>query len=332
MSHVGRIYFKLNFKIMKTKTIIFSVGIIIALVLVIMFLRRETEPIVKTDNVFPYSSSVGTIAESSSPIQGILTLLDKPLLNVPVRLVFSFKSTAPAPNTIAKIELPDGFELVSGTPAWSGDIVANEEHKIEIVVKSTKTGYYQLIGSAISNQGESSYFGDTAMINIEISTDNAILESTPKNNWHDSDRIQAGSFPKNNGQIESELILSNIPELNNEFTVTFRATPLIKLPSERTYFNLVFPAKAFKLINVQFPQNGETYERDNQLSWVGNINTNQTVEIVATFKVIDVGWGDVYGSLNSQSGTGGSGVSDFITDVKTASIYVDQYGGKFTIE
>lgn len=316
---------------MKTKIIFFAVIIIIAAVLAVVFLRGGIKPPAETSTKFPYSSPIKVVGgdEPTSPMQGVLTILEKPLLNTPVPLVFSFKSVTPGPNTEAKIELPDGFELVSGIPTWNGNLEANEEQKIEVVIKSTKVGYYRLSGSAISRQGES-YFGDTAIIDIEITPDDAIAGSKPENNWYHPAQGQGLPMAQNNEQIRSELTFSNTPELGKSFTVTYKVTPSIKLPSQRTYLFLVFPPKAFKLLGVQFPQGGETYQRDTQLSWIGNIDVNQTMEIIATFEVVNVGSGTVYGSLNSQSGKGDTTVADLVVDVKTSDLYVDKYGGKFT--
>jgi len=115
---------------MKTKIIFFAV-IIIAVVLAVVFLRGGVKPPIETSTKFPYSSPIKVAGgdKPTSPMQSVLTILEKPLLNVPVPLVFSFKSVTPAPNTEAKIELPDGFELVSGTPTWNGDLEMNEERK-----------------------------------------------------------------------------------------------------------------------------------------------------------------------------------------------------------
>ena len=317
---------------MKTKIFFFAV-IIIAVVLAIVFLHGEVKSPIETSTKFPYSSQLKVAGgdKPTSPMQGVLTILEKPLLNVPVPLVFSFKSVTPAPNTEVKIELPNGFELESGTPTWNGDLEMNEERKIEVMIKSTKVGYYRLSGSAISRQGES-FFGDTAIIDIEITPDDAIAGSKPENNWYYPAQGQGLPMAQNNEQIQSELTFSNTPELGKNFTVTYKVkvTSSIKLPSQRMYLNLVFPQKAFNLISVQFPQGGETYQSDTQLSWIGNIDVNQTMEIVVTFEVVNVGFGTVYGSLNSQSGKGGTTVADLVVDVKTANLYVDKYGGKFT--
>lgn len=264
-----------------------------------------------------------------SPLQATLYLSDKPLLNTPVTLTLSFKSIVDALNTSAKIELPDGFKLVSGNLEWQGDLKKNEEQKIEIVVKSTKVGYYQLKGFAISKQ-EDSFFGDSDIIYVEVSRDDAIIGSKPENNWYEPGQGQAVPLSENNEQIQSELIISQNPELNKEFTIIYRVTPFIDLSDpQRTQLSLVFPPKAFELVRIQFPEDGKTYKYETQVSWKGSINEGQTVEIKATFKVVNTGWGSVYGNLNVQpSGE----ITNLIQDVKIAELYVDKYRGEYTIK
>ena len=91
--------------------------------------------------------------------------------------------------------------------------------------------------------------------------------------------------------------------------------------------DLVFPAKGFAVIDTQFPQDGEIHKSKGQLSWKGSINKDQTVEIKAILKVIDVGWGSVYGSLSVQPG---GAITSFIKDVSITDLYVDKY--KATIQ
>ncbi|MFH1181720.1 MAG: hypothetical protein V1702_02060 [Candidatus Woesearchaeota archaeon] len=266
--------------------------------------------------------------EKWSPMEATLSLSGKPLLNTPVTLTLNFKSLANGSNTSAKIELPEGFELVSGNLEWHGNLSKNEERKIEAVVKSTKVGYTQLSGTAISIKPGYT-FGDSDIIYVEVTPHDAIIGSKPENNWYDSTWIQGFAASENNEQINSELIISQNPQLNQEFTITYRVTPSIDLPDpQRTQMSLVFPPKAFKVVAVQFPDGGTTYKRDTQLSWRGSINKDQTVEIKATFKIIDTGWGSVRGGLNVQQPSGGI---NFIQDTKIAELYLDKYTGNYTV-
>jgi len=277
---------------------------------------------------FSFSSPVFATLPSS-PLQSGLCLLEKPILNNPVTLLYKFKSVTPAPNTVAKIELPESFVLVRGNPEWRGNLTENQEQSFEVIIKSTKVGYYQLKASVL-NEGEGYPFGDVDVIDIEITPNDAILDSRPKNNWYHPAQGQAIPVAENNQAINSQLIISNNPELNKEITVTYRVTPTIDIPDpQRTQLSLVFPPKGFKVINSEFPSGGKTYKHDTQLSWKGSIDRNQTVEIKATFRITDTGQGSIYGSLNVQQG---SGITKFMQDAKIAELYVDKYGGTFTLK
>lgn len=267
----------------------------------------------------------------SSPLQSRLCLLEKPILNNPVTLLYKFKSVTPAPNpnTVAKIELPESFVLVNGNPEWRGNLAENEEQSFEVVVKSTKVGYYQLKASVL-NEGEGYSFGDADIIDIEITPNDTILDSRPENNWYQPAQGQAIPVAENNQTINSQLIISNNPELDKEITVIYRVTPAIDIPDpQRTQLSLVFPPRGFRVVKSEFPSGGKTYKHDAQLSWKGSIAKNQTVEIKATFRITDTGQGSIYGSLNVQQG---GGIAEFMQDAKIAELYVDRYGGTFTLK
>lgn len=315
---------------MKTILIIYTLIIVIVLAIAIPFLFLHLggpTPPEGQEITFPYTPPA--IGAPSSPMQGTLTLLAKPLLGIPVSLVFKFKSATPAPNTEAKIELPDGFESVSGIAIWTGDLTENQEQQIEIVIRAVKVGYYQLKGSAFSQQ-EGLYFGDTDIIDIEITANDAIPGSRPENNWYEPSRTQAVPISQNNQLISSQLLISDNPALNQEFTVVYRVVPGIDLPDgQRNQMSLVFPPRAFEIVSVEFPHGGEIYQHPDQLSWKGSIARDQAVEIRATFKVINTGWGVVYGDLNVQAS---GNIPEFISDAKIANLYVDEYGGSFTLD
>ena len=219
--------------------------------------------------------------------------------------------------------------LVSGNLEWQGSMVQNEEQSFEVVVRSTKVGYYELKAS-VSQKGEGYQFGDADIIDIEITHNGAILGSKPENKWYHPAQGQAISMSENNEAISGQLLISNTPELNKEFTVIYRVTPQIDIPdAQRTQLSMVYPPRGFKVIKVEFPNGGQTYKNDAQLSWKGSIDNNQTVEIKATFRITDTGQGSIYGSLNVQEG---GGITKFMHDTKIADLYVDKYGGTFTFK
>ena len=259
------------------------------------------------------------------PWEVTFSLSDKPLLNIPVILTLSFKAKVDTPSIYAEIELPNDFEFVSGDLEWQGDLNKDEEQKIEAVIKSTNVGYYQLKASVISKEGTGN-----PIIRVEVSENDAIIGSFPENNWYEPAQGQGIPLAENNEQIQSELIISPKLELNEEFIVIYKLTPSINLPGpKRTQMSLVFPPKAFEIVSIQFPEGGETYEHESQLSWAGSISKDQTVEIKATFKVNNTGWGHVYGNLKVQPN---GEIANLIQDVKIADLYVDKYTGSFTIK
>ncbi|MFZ3077109.1 MAG: hypothetical protein WA139_01520 [Candidatus Aenigmatarchaeota archaeon] len=277
-----------------------------------------------------YTTTPESPPKESSPLQAKLSFSDKPLLNAPVGLVLTLKSmmvnnpNVAFQNTSARIELPDGFEFVSGELEWHGYMSANEERKVEAVVKSTKLGYYKITGVV---QGEA--FGNSDIIYLEVSDNDAIMGSKPANNWFEPAQGQAVPMPENNGNIKSELLILQKPELNKEFMAIYRITPLEDILDTRyRQMSLLFPPKGFEVSDVKFPEGGKTYRNNGQLSWQGDLSKNQTVEIRATFKIIDVGWGSIIGELSIQAGTDGS---KFVQDAKIADLYVDKYSGNLTI-
>lgn len=285
---------------------------------------------------FVYQAITGdeSTEKLSPPVWGELSLSDKPLLNTPVRLTMIFESSVEFINVSAQIELPDGFEFVDGNPVWSGDIGIGEERRIEVVVQSTKVGYHQLSGVIKSEEG--GVIGGTNIVYVEVTEDDAIIGGKPENNWywHDEPARGMALFASvNNEQIESELVFSGSPELNQEFSVTYKVTSVGVLPSEKVGIAFGFPPNAFEVIDVKFPQYPvadelQTQPSDTSIGWTGRIGEQQTIELTATFKVISTGWGNIYGTLRS----GGEGeIIKLVRDVKLADIYVDKYSGSFSI-
>lgn len=286
---------------------------------------------------FEYNEVRESPPKMSSPLQVKLSLSDKPLLDKPVKLTLTIKSMITNqnnskfafPNTSAKIEIPEGFEFVSGEREWYGNLSANEEQKIDAVIVSKRVGYYKLIGYVNSKQFDGA-FGGADIIYVEVSPKDAIIGSRPENNWYEPAQGQAIAVAENNEKIKSELIISQTPELNKEFTITYRVIPQEDiLDSRYRQMSIVFPPKAFKIINVEFPEGGKTYKSSSQLSWQGDLKKDNAVEIKATVKVINTGWGSVSGELNIQAGSDGS---KFVQDVKVADLYVDKYMGNVTVK
>ena len=262
-----------------------------------------------------------------TPFEIKLSLLDKPLLDKPVTLTAAIKSLGGSLDLIARIELPEGFEFINGDLSWEGDLKMNEERKIQAEIKSKSVGYHQIQGFISTSQSGGG--GNANILYVEVTPDDAIIGSKPENNWHEPAMLQAAPTSENNDKIQSELIISQNPELNKEFIVIYKVKSLINIPGGRV--DLIFPPRAFGIEDIQFPEGPEwmNYKTDGQIGWQGAINKDQTIELKATFKVINTGWGYLFGSLNVQPR---DEIKKLIVDTKSAMLYVDKYEGYFTIE
>lgn len=289
-----------------------------------------------SEKLFNFVSNVFVSTAKSSEIsppsfRSELCLLEKPILNKSVMLLYKFQSNDPLPNAIAKIELPESFVLVSGNMEWRGDLSANEEKSFGIVVRSTKIGYFQLKASVFN---DFSIYSDD-LVYIEITPNNAILSSNPLNNWNPPPEALAEKISENNQSISSQLIISHNPELNKEFTVIYKVTPQIDLYGDlNNQMALSFPSGAFTVLKVEFPEGGrgqtDPYD-DNRLTWMGAIAQGRTVEIKAILRVISTGQGTIFGTLDVFPPFG-VGITKHIYDEKTADLYVYKDGGTFTMK
>jgi len=77
-----------------------------------------------------------------------------------------------------KIQLPDGFELVSGDLSWSGNIPKQDTVRISAKVKAVKTGTYTIHGVAYLGEGLTKNLVVT--VTNDISTSKVISEEYVK--------------------------------------------------------------------------------------------------------------------------------------------------------
>ena len=83
----------------------------------------------------------------SSGIVVSLSISEAPALNQIVELTLSMTAPRDAPNVSAKIILPDGLELVRGSPSWSGKLTGKQTVKFHCLVKAIRTGEWTIIGA-----------------------------------------------------------------------------------------------------------------------------------------------------------------------------------------
>jgi hypothetical protein len=258
-------------------------------------------------------------ADDESPVKSKLLFKDKPLINKPVTLAYSFSSFLPGKNCSAKIILPDGFKLVSGNPEWNGEI-AGQEKSFEIVVKAARAGYYQLQASlAAEETGYTLASSDTLF--VEVTPEDAVIGSRPENHWEIPGQgvVFAGPFDKGKN-LESSLEISDNPRLNKEITVTYRIKPRIQLWAQ---LSLAAPPNAFEIVNVTYPAGGEVLSSGKMIMWKGTIPQNKTVELQVRYRITAYGSGMVYGAMHDRMRG--------INDVKAADLYLDKYTGYYLL-
>jgi len=110
------------------------------------------------------------MVKRSAPITVSLSLSGISSMDQEGEVVFSVSSTEWAPNTEAKILLPEGFSKVAGSLSWTGDIVAGQTIVIRAKVKAEKVGDWTIEGQAISKMNGST-FGKSSCLHISISQD-----------------------------------------------------------------------------------------------------------------------------------------------------------------
>lgn len=269
------------------------------------------------------TSSFLTVPSHSQMIN--FSISNAPALNQTAVLTCKILSKRGALNTTTRIDLPEGFELISGNLTWAdGDG--------SVTIKAVKTGNWTITAFTqhhVVKDGTlyPGHWGDVERVYVGVREDTAWIRDSDwpfiRSNWYDyTQPMGEGSLPQNNQQIESEILFSATPELNKEITITYRVTPSINIPRAEMW--LFTPPRGFELVNAQLPLDGEI---SRGLTWVGSINKGQTIEINATYRITSTGWGSVEGQLLVQPG---GEVTDVILDVKMADLSVDKGGGKIT--
>ena len=120
-------------------------------------------------SVYSSHPMVNTV-KRSAPITVSLSLSGISSLGQEGEVVFSVSSREWAPNTEAKILLPEGFSKVAGDLSWTGDIVAGQTIVIRAKVKAEKVGEWTIEGQAISKINGST-FGKSDCLHVSISQD-----------------------------------------------------------------------------------------------------------------------------------------------------------------
>jgi len=218
------------------------------------------------------SVSEGTALVSKTspcfPIELNLSISDAPALNETAELTCTITSTSVfgAPNTIAKITLPPGLELISGNLSWEGDIPSNGQESFNLIIKSVKIGNWTIEASAAYPVPDG-WCGDADCLFISVSEDTTLVskECFLSKWWEMAQRLD--------DIMELNLSISNAPALNETADVTCTVVSSADAPDAR--------------IRIYFYQGLELVAGD--LEWTGNLTKDVPVQLQATIKPIKIG-------------------------------------------
>ena len=133
---------------------IIVIAIVVAVILLITYTTTEISVLTENPVIINKESS----GAPSSPMDLILSITqfseDKTSeITVKVGKRTGYKTEwFQANNTKVEIELPEGFELIEGNLAWTGDIKGEEVAELKIKVRAVKNGEWIIKTNAITNE------------------------------------------------------------------------------------------------------------------------------------------------------------------------------------
>ena len=258
-----------------------------------------------------------------------LNISGKPTVGNPVTVNVDVTSRQIAsPNTTLTISLPPQIELVEGNLEWHGDLAADERIKQTITIKVMQPGEWEIDAHAFSDSGSGGYGdGDTVFILSSFDIAESSREHSP-NKWYPSALQVDFPMPKVDERFESVLSFSGQPSLNQEITVVYMVTTTI--PITNAQVKLGYPLKGFEVISAEFSDGADKTYSNNPLIWIGNLKRGQSVRIIVTFKITDIGQGQIYGYLTLfEPEAEATRITQTASQV--ADLNVNKYSGSFQI-
>ena len=124
---------------------------------------------------------VYTTEGTASPITVTATFSDKPLVDQAVDVDLVFKSEYEDEKMPVTIELYDSFSLVEGSLTDNLDVVDGSAQKT-VRIRAKSTGYHKI---TIIAEAESIGYSRTNTIHLEITENNARVETNPDVRWYE---------------------------------------------------------------------------------------------------------------------------------------------------
>lgn len=114
-------------------------------------------------------STVENLDRPAMPIEMDLSFSALPLVDQALALAFWVRPLIDAPNTTARITLPEGLEPVGGVLDWQGDVAADKAVDIQVEVKASKTGFSNIIAESVTRLSGSALFGRSLRAYVDVS-------------------------------------------------------------------------------------------------------------------------------------------------------------------
>ena len=115
------------------------------------------------------------LSNVETPINVSLSMPAIPTLNENTEVTCTVSSVSDAPNTTARIILPDEVRLVSGDLTWQGDLKADESLSFSATVRFEESGNYAIEAVARRVIDEENSWGDIDVLYLNVGVDYGVL-------------------------------------------------------------------------------------------------------------------------------------------------------------
>ena len=247
----------------------------------------------------------------------------EPRVGKPIRLkVEVARRNQNISKTSVAVKLPPEIELLAGDLEWQVDLNANQKSTRFLTIRVNQPGEWRIEVEAYSPGG---YWTSNAIYLLSSPTIGKVSYKQSPNNWiRDTNVGTVLVSPQFDERVSGVLTISPQPSLNQEFKVTYIFKTLIPLNDAR--IGITFPWRGFEVISVT-PAQDWSRVTEGQVEWHGDLKSNQTLSFVVTFKITDVGRGDVNAYSYVQIGEGDTSIS--ISTSSAAYLEVTKYTGRY---
>jgi len=120
----------------------------------------------------------GNESNPASPVRIRLGISSPPPLGKTAELLAVIMSAMDASGVKVQIRLPEGFEMISGSPDWKGDLARDHTVELRYVIKSVQVGNWIIEGSVRWDFAAGSFYTDSDRIYISVSESSAYVSTT----------------------------------------------------------------------------------------------------------------------------------------------------------